>query len=199
MSGDEPFKVVIAGASVAGLSLANMLQVNDIDFVVLEAYPTIAPQVGASIGLLPHGNRILDQLGLYEKVLQIAPPVDTFTFRDPSGLPLASYPHMDRNLIDRHGYPMIFLDRQALLQILYDNIKDKSKIMTNKRVEQVKLGENSVTAVVSDESMFQGDILIGADGIHSTIRGEMRELANNMRPGWFDTLEEEGEIFSNGE
>lgn len=101
MAQDPPFKVVIVGASVAGLSLANMLQANDIDFVILEAYPNIAPQIGASIGLLPHGNRILDQLGLYEKILQVAEPVNTFSFRAPSGLLLASYPGMDRNLIDR--------------------------------------------------------------------------------------------------
>ncbi|KAI8661051.1 FAD-binding-3 domain-containing protein [Fusarium keratoplasticum] len=191
MAQDPPFKVVIVGASVAGLSLANMLQANDIDFVVLEAYPSIAPQVGASIGLLPHGNRILDQLGLYEKILQVAEPVNTFSFREPSGLPLASYPDMDRNLIDRHGYPMIFLDRQTLIQTLYDNIRDKSKIVANKRVTTVNLGENGVTVLASDASMFQGDILIGADGIHSTVRGEMRRLANMTRPGWFDAGEEE--------
>ncbi|EEU42752.1 uncharacterized protein NECHADRAFT_47426 [Fusarium vanettenii 77-13-4] len=193
MAQDPPFKVVIVGASVAGLSLANMLQANDIDFVILEAYPNIAPQVGASIGLLPHGNRILDQLGLYEKILQVAEPVNTFSFRAPSGLPLASYPGMDRNLIDRHGYPMMFLDRQTLIQTLYDNIRDKSKILANKRVTTVNLGKNGVTVLASDTSTFQGDILIGADGIHSTVRGEMRRLANMTHPGWFDAGEEEGE------
>ncbi|KAF5005580.1 hypothetical protein FDECE_7987 [Fusarium decemcellulare] len=191
MARDQPFKVIIVGGSVAGLSLANMLQANDIDFVVLEAYPSIAPQVGASIGLLPHGNRILDQLGLYDRILQLAPPVDTFTFRDPSGSPLASYPEMDRNLIDRHGYPMIFLDRQSLLQVLYDNINDKSKVMTNKRVMKVELNANTVTAVASDASTFEGDILIGADGVHSSIRGEMRRLARDRQPNWFETNEEE--------
>lgn len=59
-------KIIIAGGSVAGLALANMLERFGIDFVVLEAYPRIAPQVGASIGLLPNGLRILDQLGCYE-------------------------------------------------------------------------------------------------------------------------------------
>ncbi|RSM04965.1 hypothetical protein CDV31_009766 [Fusarium ambrosium] len=191
MAQDPPFKVVIVGASVAGLSLANMLQANDIDFVVLEAYPSIAPQVGASIGLLPHGNRILDQLGLYEKILQVAAPVNRFSFRDPSGLPLASYPDMDRHLIERHGYPMIFLDRQTLIQTLYDNIRDKSKILANKRVETVSLGENGVAVLASDTTIYQGDILIGADGIHSTVREEMRRLANLMHPDWFDAGDEE--------
>lgn len=101
MSRESPFKVVIAGASVAGLSLANMLQANGIDYVVLEAHQTIAPQVGASIGLVPHGCRILDQLGLYEKVMGIAPPIQTFNFRDATGSVLAQHQDMDLRLIDR--------------------------------------------------------------------------------------------------
>ena len=63
------FKVIIVGGSVSGLSVANMLERFDIDYVLLEAYPTIAPQVGASIGILPNGFRILDQLGCYEPIL----------------------------------------------------------------------------------------------------------------------------------
>ncbi|KXH34541.1 hypothetical protein CSIM01_00452 [Colletotrichum simmondsii] len=90
MAQHKPFKVVIVGGSIAGLSLANMLQVNKIDFVVLEGHPDIAPQVGASIGLLPHGNRILDQLGVFDRLMALSTPVNTFTFRNDSGHPIAA-------------------------------------------------------------------------------------------------------------
>lgn len=73
-----PFKVIIAGGSVAGLSLALMLERNGIDFVVLEGYSSIAPQVGASIGMLPNGLRILDQLGCCDDVIKKA---DVFASR----------------------------------------------------------------------------------------------------------------------
>lgn len=71
MSSHREFKVLIVGGSVAGLSLANMLEKRGISFTILEAYPEIAPQVGASIGLLPNGIRILDQLGVWEKITGI--------------------------------------------------------------------------------------------------------------------------------
>lgn len=105
MNQPKPFKVLIAGGSVAGLTIANMLQANNIDFEVLEAYPTIAPQVGASIGMLPHGNRILDQLGLYEKIRAIAPAVDNFTFRDKSGMPVAGLSDTGRSFVQRCVVP----------------------------------------------------------------------------------------------
>ncbi|KAF5682012.1 hydroxylase [Fusarium denticulatum] len=136
-----------------------MLQAIDIDFLVLEAYPTVAAQVGAGIGLLPHGNRILDQLGLYKKVMEIAPPIQAFNFRDTDGQILAQHREMDERIIERHGYP-IFLDRQMLLKMVYNNIKDKSKILTNKRVVRTELVSGGVQAGTSDGTSIPGDILV---------------------------------------
>jgi 2-polyprenyl-6-methoxyphenol hydroxylase-like FAD-dependent oxidoreductase len=62
-SPSKSFKVIIVGGSIAELSLALMLEKNGIDFLMLEGYPSIATQVGASLALLPNGQRILDQLG----------------------------------------------------------------------------------------------------------------------------------------
>jgi 2-polyprenyl-6-methoxyphenol hydroxylase-like FAD-dependent oxidoreductase len=95
------FRVVIAGGSITGLALANMLQLYDIDFVVLESYADIAPQVGASIGLLPHGNRILDQLGLYQKILDLCPPLDSFHFRDHTGNIICEFRGMNHSMHER--------------------------------------------------------------------------------------------------
>ncbi|CRK16904.1 FAD-dependent monooxygenase asqG like protein [Verticillium longisporum] len=66
------FKVIIVGGSISGLSLANMLEKFDIEFVLLEGHSFIVPQLGASLGLLPSGLRILDQLGCYEKIKELS-------------------------------------------------------------------------------------------------------------------------------
>lgn len=73
----DRFRVIIAGGSVAGLSLAHALYHGDIDFVVLEARKDVAPQVGASIVILPHGARILDQLGIFDKLFSMVEPLKT--------------------------------------------------------------------------------------------------------------------------
>ena len=99
------FKVIIVGGSVAGLSLAKMLERAGIDFVVLEAFSSIAPQVGASIGLLGNGMRILDQLGMYDSLSEAA--LDFLT---------SATSRVKSGIIARHsGLDRLFLDRQVLI------------------------------------------------------------------------------------
>ncbi|TGO47132.1 hypothetical protein BOTNAR_0542g00040 [Botryotinia narcissicola] len=190
MADKIPFRVVIIGGSVDGLVLGNMLQLNGIDFIILEAYPAIAPQVGASIGLLPNGNRILDQLGLFDKILGLAPPVEQFNFRNSKGERIAGHSGMRHSFEQRHGYPILFLDRQAVLKVLYDNIKDKSKVLTEKRLTKIEMNEKGVKAIMTDGSEFTGDILVGGDGIHSKTRSEMWRLAEEKIPGYIPAGED---------
>lgn len=98
----QDFRVAIVGGSIAGLTLALALEKSGIDFVVLEAYPEIAPQVGASIAVLPNGFRILDQLGCYEDMLEkVNCHIDNFIIRNSNGSVLTHVKHLDHHLIQR--------------------------------------------------------------------------------------------------
>ncbi|KAK4861003.1 hypothetical protein LT330_004734 [Penicillium expansum] len=186
----KSFKVVIVGGSVAGLSLALMLERNGIDFVVLEAYGSIAPQVGASFGVLPNGLRILDQLGCYDSVLKMAEyPVDTLHFRDSQGQPFRTFDKLEDTSIRSHGYPIIFLDRRMLIQVLYDKIQDKSKVLTSHRVQSIETGTSSSTVTTTTGQTYTGNIVVGADGIHSKVRQEMWKAAEKIDPTWIDPAE----------
>ncbi|KAJ5952743.1 uncharacterized protein N7479_011156 [Penicillium vulpinum] len=187
----KPFKVVIVGGSIAGLSLALMLERNGIDFVVLEAYGSIAPQVGASFGVLPNGFRILDQLGCYESVLKMAEtPVEKFFFRDSQGQPFWAFEDFNEKSMGSHGYPVVFLDRRMLIQVLYEKIQDKSKVITSQRVESIENGTSSATVTTTTGQVYTGNMMVGADGIHSKVRQEMWKAAKKIDPTWIDPAEE---------
>ncbi|KAK2808447.1 hypothetical protein FQN50_004655 [Emmonsiellopsis sp. PD_5] len=179
-----PFKVLIAGGGIAGLALANMLQQHGIDYLLLEAYTEITPQAGASIGFLPHGLRILDQLGMYGDLRERVRPIDSFSFRDGRGRLLAVHGGVEGALVERHGYPMIFMERRAALGILYKYV-DKGKILTGKAVKGVELLEHCVKVTTGDGGVYTGDILVGCDGVHSIVRREMVRLAGERAPGYF--------------
>lgn len=64
----QEFKVIVVGGGITGLALACSLERAGIQYVVLESRLEVAPQVGASIAMLCNGMRLLDQLGIMEKV-----------------------------------------------------------------------------------------------------------------------------------
>lgn len=81
-----------------------------------------------------------------------------------------------------------------VLQVLYDNIKDKTKILTGKRVQSVDMKEDKVVVKTEDGSLYTGDILVGADGVHSQVRSEMWRLANEQSPGEAALDKQDGEL-----
>ncbi|KAJ9635448.1 hypothetical protein H2201_003110 [Coniosporium apollinis] len=179
----DHFRVIIAGGGIAGLSLANALQHANIDYVLLEARSLIAPQVGASIGLAPNGSRILDQLGCYDDIRELTLPVVWVGDHYENG----DYIYPKSNAIQligkRHAYEFCFLDRQLVLEVLYDHIIDKTKVLLNKRLASVDHGPWGVKVYCTDGTYYEGDILAGADGVYSPVRQEMWRVADNEEPG----------------
>jgi 2-polyprenyl-6-methoxyphenol hydroxylase-like FAD-dependent oxidoreductase len=98
MKDTSNFKILIAGGGIAGLTLANMLERFDIDYILLESQKEITPQVGASIGLLPNGLRILDQIGCYEPIRKYLIPESHFHLNDPNGRSLFTLPDFLKQL-----------------------------------------------------------------------------------------------------
>lgn len=70
----RPFKVLIAGGSVAGLSLANALERAGIDFELFEKRE-VAPQLGQSILLLPCTILVHEQLGIDKPTHEVGIPI----------------------------------------------------------------------------------------------------------------------------
>lgn len=77
--------LLIVGAGIAGLVLANLLERLEIDYLLLEGYHSLTPDAGASIVLHPHGLRVLDQIGCYEKIAELAAPADALNHRKEDG------------------------------------------------------------------------------------------------------------------
>jgi 2-polyprenyl-6-methoxyphenol hydroxylase-like FAD-dependent oxidoreductase len=103
MASQHPFKVIIVGGGIAGLTLANMLEKFDLDYVLLEAHEDIAPPTGAGVGLMPNGSFILDQLGCYEAVRAAAQDgeIEDSHIRDSNGKSVISLKHMMYHLEKR--------------------------------------------------------------------------------------------------
>lgn len=96
-------------------------------------------------------------------------------------------------MVCRLGYEPVFVDRQMIIKILYDNLKDKARVLTSKGVVSVKQDSKGVRVETKDGDVFTGDILVGADGVHSTVRREMWRITDAEKPGLFP-LKERNEV-----
>ncbi|KAK7403403.1 hypothetical protein QQX98_010816 [Neonectria punicea] len=175
----ERFRVIIVGGSVTGLTLAHSLHRIGVDYTILEKRADVAPQEGASIGILPNGARVLDQLGLYNAIEQANAPLRESCIRFPDGFHFNSpYP---RKMFESFGYPIVFLERRRLLEILYDALPDKTKVQVNKTVSDIEQysekGRHGVRVRTLDGDVYEGDLVVGADGVHSRTRREMWRLS----------------------
>jgi FAD dependent oxidoreductase len=81
----SPFRVVVVGGGVAGLTAAHALWKANIDHVVLERGTDPAPPTGASIAIYPHGARILKQIDCLQAAKDACTPMDSFINRMPDG------------------------------------------------------------------------------------------------------------------
>ncbi|KUL81853.1 hypothetical protein ZTR_09748 [Talaromyces verruculosus] len=178
--GSSNTKVLIVGGSITGLTLAHCLSRAGIEHIVLEKRAEIAPQEGAFIGLWPNGAQVLQQLGIYESLETLTTPVDRMHISYPDGFSFSSL--LPRRIHKRLNYPIVSLDRKKVLEILYHHYPDKSKIITNKKVLEVQLSGDEAIVVTDDGQCYHGDLIVGADGVHSRIRSEMWRLADSMNP-----------------
>jgi 2-polyprenyl-6-methoxyphenol hydroxylase-like FAD-dependent oxidoreductase len=183
------FRVLIVGGGIAGLTLANALQHAGIDYLLLEARSELAPQIGASIGLGPNGSRILDQLGCYDDIMELTEPIDFTGSHNDDGDYIRPKTDAFKLVQARSNYCMCFLDRQSVLQILAEHIADRSKVLLDKRLVKAEHGPKGVTVACLDGTSYEGDILVGADGIFSTVRQEMWRAADAESPGAISDIE----------
>jgi 2-polyprenyl-6-methoxyphenol hydroxylase-like FAD-dependent oxidoreductase len=66
MGPPKPFRVVVVGGGLVGLTAAHILSRAGIDFVILEKHNTVLSSQGTTLAFWPHTLRIFDQLGLLE-------------------------------------------------------------------------------------------------------------------------------------
>lgn len=81
----KPFRIVIVGAGIVGLSLSHALQLAGIDHVVLEKHHEIVSVRGAALIIWPAVARIFDQFGILDNILKSHTPISRAVLRWPDG------------------------------------------------------------------------------------------------------------------
>ncbi|KAF9917068.1 hypothetical protein FBU30_001027 [Linnemannia zychae] len=160
----ERLRVLIVGGGIGGLMLGLMLERAAIDYIILERSSEIRP-LGSAISLNGTVLRVIEQLGLLEDLHKIS----KFSGR----LHLVKEDTTTQGHIDlEHFCESLVLGRPDLLQLLVSRIPP-GKLVLGKRVLSTARTEFGVLVRCSDNTAYEGDLLVGADGAYSSIRQNM--------------------------
>ncbi|MFG1811891.1 FAD-dependent oxidoreductase [Streptomyces sp. NPDC049040] len=156
---------LVIGGGIAGPVAAMALRQAGIEVTVHEAYEGTAGAVGAGMSLAPNGMDALDVIGLGDLVRPIGVPMTGIEMQDWAGRRLGEFGNPP-------GVPpMQLLWRADLYRVLYAEADRRGiRIEHGRRLVSAEEGPDGVTAHFADGSTATADVLIGADGIRSTVR-----------------------------
>ncbi|KAH7056092.1 hypothetical protein BKA57DRAFT_195740 [Linnemannia elongata] len=163
--------VVIVGAGLGGIMLGALLEKCSVPCVILERASAVKP-LGAAIsvgcGLVP----AFQQLGIFDKLVSLAnPSLYSLVLKEPKELILT----LDYTAVEGFGGHQPYILSRHLLYDLLLNLIPSQKIHFNKRVQTFTEKNNRVFVNTTDGSVYEGDILVGADGAYSTVRQQLYE------------------------
>ncbi len=168
-------KILIAGGGIGGLTAAMRLRAAGIDVVVCEAVPDLKA-LGVGINLQPGAVRILTGLGLFDALDRIAIRTRELVFANRHGQTILAD---QRGLDGGYPWPQFSIHRGELQVLLLDAARARlgaGNVQLGRRLTRFETGaDGRVTAWFADRDgnpagTETADALIGADGIHSTVR-----------------------------
>jgi 2-polyprenyl-6-methoxyphenol hydroxylase-like FAD-dependent oxidoreductase len=157
---------LIVGAGISGLAVALALQQQGWHCTLFERAQTLE-RVGSALVIWPNAQAVLHKLGLGPQLAALAPPALNAEMRTAQGQSLVdlSIPRLQRLL----GGTSLALERPHLIGMLYQQLAP-AEIEFGAQIQALGQDAQGVWLTLANGQTHRGDVLIGADGIHSQVR-----------------------------
>jgi salicylate hydroxylase len=165
---NKKLKIAIIGGGIGGLSAALSLLRAGFDVHVYEQSPTFR-EVGAGIQVSPNASRVLHGLGLAKPLAEIGVrPLAFHQKRWQDGRTILKTPLGDA-VEAAFGFPYYQVYRADLLAMLVA-APPRERLHAGHRLTAFSETNDGIDLEFDNGARTRADVLIGADGIHSTVR-----------------------------
>lgn len=164
-------KVIVVGAGLGGLAAAAALHRRGIEVTVIEQAGQLG-EIGAGVQLAPNAMKVLRALGLERRAAEIGFEPDAHVVRNwKSAEVLARTPYKGA-LRQAFGADYYCYHRADLHELLRSAVP-KELIKLSARCSGVREEGGKAYVELKDGQVLEADAVIGADGIHSVVRGSL--------------------------
>ena len=167
-------RILIAGAGIAGLAAALALARKGHDVRIIEQAAALE-EVGAGLQLGPNAMRVLGALGVGETMAAAGQAPAAITLRDGrSARDILKVPLGDAAR-RRWGGAYVTLHRADLIAILAEALEraQPGALSLGATLAQIDNRADGVTITTAAGEALSADLLIGADGVRSTVRAHL--------------------------
>ncbi|KAK5823679.1 hypothetical protein F5H01DRAFT_363343 [Linnemannia elongata] len=167
MSTNDKPTILIVGAGLGGLFLGALLEKANIPYSIFERATVVKP-LGSAMTVGPALLPIFQQLGIYDDLVDIG---KYMTHVEAFKESLQPYRPVDwRPFEELAGYGQYIVTRPKLHELFLKQIPPH-KIHFGKCVQTISENKDSVTILTTDSNIYEGDIVVGADGAYSAVLG----------------------------
>jgi 2-polyprenyl-6-methoxyphenol hydroxylase-like FAD-dependent oxidoreductase len=161
--------VLIIGGGIGGLTLAIALLRAGIRCEVFERAPELK-EVGAGVGVWVNAMKVLDRLGVGERIRAIGQPLQMAEMCSDKGRFLSR-----TNIAEILGEPDAgcYIVHRAELHAALAQQLPEGVIKTNHECVRVEETQNGVTVHFAAQPSAKGALVVGADGINSVVRAHL--------------------------
>ena len=160
-------RTLIVGGGIGGLSLARELTLRGLDCVVLEKTAQLSP-VGAGIIMNPNAMRVLERNRLADELRERGWPYLGRDTLDQTGRWLATRDYRPLYEAGRIAVGTL-VHRAHLHDVLFSSFPPDT-VRFGARIRELLVTAEGARVQMEDGTVFDGDVLVGADGIHSQVR-----------------------------
>jgi salicylate hydroxylase len=164
-------KAIVVGGGIGGATASLALLREGIEVEQYEQASEFG-ELGAGLQMSANAVRVLEKLGVGDQLRDVGVVARAVDFRDLGTDELLHHTPLDDSGSNRLGAEFIQAQRPDLLNILVAQLPEEV-VHLGERFVEFDQDADGVTAMFASGHTARADLLVGADGIHSTVRGQI--------------------------